>query len=212
MLPILAPEMDAIADEIMKMVTGAGLKVGFTLRPQKLTQRPGWNASQPPGFYPPRWHQHDFYLPDNSTDTAGYAACLIDKVTYAKSRWGASMFYVDTTVNNNGVLPFEVWDLVAKAHPDVAFFPEESAVNYYSATAPLQNNWRSLAIPVNPAVKAIWPSAYSLQLMQFPINFTVSPFEDWVALVKNGDCLLVDPWYNSSENVKVKSIYEAARA
>ena len=211
MLPILAPEMDAIADELVKMVTDAGLGVGFTLRPQKLTQNAGWNASQPPWFQPQRWHQHDFFLPDNSSDVAGYANCLIAKVNYAKTRWGARMFYVDTTANSNGVLPFEVWDLLAKAHPDVVFFPEESSVNYFSVTAPLQDNWKSAAIPVNPAVKAIWPNAYSLQLMQFPINYSVSPFQDWVDLVKAGDCLIMQPWFNSTQNMEVKKIYEAAR-
>ena len=91
MLPVLAPEMDAIADELMAMITGAGLRVGFTLRPQRLEQAPGWNASQPPWFRPQRWHQRDFYLPDNSTDTQGYAQSLIAKVTYAKRRWGVRL-------------------------------------------------------------------------------------------------------------------------
>ena len=122
------------------------------------------------------------------------------------------MFYVDTTVNSNGVLPFEVWDAVARAHPDCIFFPEESAVNYFSATAPLQDDWRSRAIPVNPAVKAIWPAAWSLQLMQFGINYTVSPFEAWVDLVRSGDQLIVDPWYNNSQAMEIKAIYEAAAA
>lgn len=212
MLPTLAPEMDAIADELVGMVTGAGLKVGFTLRPQRLTQVAGWNASQPPWFRPQRWHQQDFYLADNSTDVAAYASCLIAKVTYAKARWGASMFYVDTTVNANGVLPFEVWDIVGRAHPDVQFFPEECSVNYFAVSAPIQDNWGSRAIPVRPAIKAIWPSAYSMQLMQFPLNYTVSPFEDWVALVKSGDCLIINAWYNGSQQMQVKSIYEAARA
>ncbi len=66
-------------------------------------------------------------------------------------------------------------------------------MNYFSVTAPIQDNWRGLAIPVNPAIKAIWPSAYSMQLMQFPLNYTVSPFQDWVDLVKGGDCLIVQP-------------------
>jgi len=88
MLPVLAPEMDAVADELCALVTGAGLRLGFTLRPQRLTQNPGWNASLPPRGEPQRWHQRDFYLPDNSTDVASYAQSLIAKVAYAKGRWG----------------------------------------------------------------------------------------------------------------------------
>ena len=63
------------------------------------------------------------------------------KATYAIQRWGASMFYVDSTANRNGVLPFSVWDRVAAALPGIIFFPEESEPNYFSSTAPLQNNW-----------------------------------------------------------------------
>ena len=122
------------------------------------------------------------------------------------------MFYVDTTVNNNGVLPFEVWDALAQAHPDCMFFPEESEVNYFSATSPIQDNWSSHAIPVNPAVKAIWPSAWSLQLMQFPLNYSIAPFQSWVDLVRAGDQLIVQPWYNSTEQMQIKAIYEAAAA
>ena len=35
---------------------------------------------------------------------------------------------------------------------------------------------------------------------------------DWAALVARGDSLLVQPWYNSSQNVFVKAVYEAAAA
>ena len=64
---------------------------------------------------------------------------------------------------------------------------------------------------MNPAVKAIWPDAYSLQLMQFPLNFTIAPFEEWVALVKAGDSMIIQPWYNGTEQMNIKAIYEAAR-
>ena len=91
--------------------------------------------------------QEDFYNPDNSTDVDAYANNIVRKASYAIKRWGASMFYVDTTVNNNHVLPFEVWDKVAAALPHIIFFPEESENNYFSAAAPLQVSRRCLISP-----------------------------------------------------------------
>ena len=41
--------MDAIADDMFKVITSAGLKCGMTLRPQVLTISPDWN---PPATKP----------------------------------------------------------------------------------------------------------------------------------------------------------------
>lgn len=46
MLATLAPEMDAIADKMFKLITDAGLKCGVTLRPQQLTQNPAWKPGE----------------------------------------------------------------------------------------------------------------------------------------------------------------------
>lgn len=206
----LAPEMDAVADELVGMVTGAGLRVGFTLRPQILTPTPGWNSSIPPNKQPQKYYQRDLYLPDNSTDVAAYAANIISKAQYAIQRWNASMFYVDTTANKNGVLPSTIWDTVHAVLPDIVFFPEESDALDFSVTAPLQDNWGGNAISVNPSVKYMWPAAYSLQLMQFESGG--QPIAPWVALVDEGDVLTYAAWYDAPDNTWIKSIYDAAAA
>jgi hypothetical protein len=79
-----------------------------------------------------------------------------------------------------------VWKGVTAALPDIVFFPEESQPLDFAITAPLQvgtrepfvwsssdlnwsrlqDDWNSAAIPVNAAVKLMWPKAFSLQLMQ----------------------------------------------
>ena len=61
--------------------------------------------------------------------------------------------------------------------------------------------------------------AFSFQLMQFPPGmdnnkaYTNQTVLDWYTpVVKRGDALLMYPWYNASENVFVKRLYEMAHA
>jgi len=212
LLPVLAPEMDAIADELFKMVTDAGMRVGCTLRPQIITQDPAWNASVAPDARPERYFQRELFLPNNDTDVVGIAENLVRKARYAIGRWNASIFYVDSTADSrHGTLPPQVWDLVRAALPGVAFIPEETGVLDFATVTPLQDNWRGGAIGVNPAAKVIWPRAFNYQLMQMNVNTTTAPFERWVELAREGDVFRVDAWYNSSTNVFVKQVLDAAR-
>jgi len=213
LLPLLAPEMDGVADELFRTVTAAGLRAGCTLRPQVVTQAPAWNASVPPDARPERYFQRELFLPNNDTDVAGIAANLVRKATYAIERWNASIFYVDSTVDSkHGTLPPAVWDLVRAALPGVAFFPEETDYALaFSTVTPLQDDWSGAAFGVNPAVKIMWPKAFNFQLLQLDANVSASPFERWVDLAAEGDVFRVDAWYNSSRNVFVKRVLDAAR-
>ena len=95
MLPELAPEMDAIADEserqpsrptdpcyaapsdpldcwaVFKVITDAGLKCGMTLRPTKLTRNPLWKA---PETHPYKYFQKQLtfggYIPNGYSGKA----------------------------------------------------------------------------------------------------------------------------------------------
>ena len=165
MLPELAPEMDAIADELLGSVTAAGLRVGVTLRPQQVTPSPCWNPSMPPSSAAcQKWYQQDLYRPDNTTDVEATAALLVRKARYAISRWNASVFYVDSTANKNGPLPFLVWDRVtAQLPPHILFFPEQHDPLEWANTAPLQDNWGGEPIDVDPVQRAIWPGAWNLR-------------------------------------------------
>ena len=48
--------------------------------------------------------------------------------------------------------------------------------------------------------------------MQFALNETRAPFSQWVDVVKQGDALIIQPWYNGTEQMYIKRVYEAARA
>lgn len=158
MLPVLAPEMDKIADELMGMINSAGIRVGVTLRPQIVTHNPLWNASVAANKPPWPYFQRELVLPDGKTpDEDAITANLMAKATCAIKRWNASVFYVDST----GHPLVSVWDAMRKAFPSVIFIPEQSdwAIDYSTVT-PLQDNWGGAPIGVNPMIKAIWPQAY----------------------------------------------------
>ena len=94
----IAPEMETtisdtksayygqkLDDAYFKTMTSAGLRVGLCLRPQVFTLGANGTASQVP----------------LSTDAA-IIANLEKKARIANSRWGATMFYVDSVVDVNG--------------------------------------------------------------------------------------------------------------
>ena len=102
---------------------------------------------------------------------------------------------------------------VTKALPSVLFIPEETDILDYATVKPLQDNW-----PTNPkgihAVSAaalyMWPKASNFQLMQFGLSHNTAA--DFAPLVKAGDTLRMDAWYNSSDswNIVREAYIEAA--
>jgi len=221
-----APEMDAAADDMFRLITGAGLRCGMTLRPQQWTQNPEWNPQMPPDRPPFRYTQRNLLHPDNTSDIAGTSALLVAKASYAYKRWGCTMFYVDTTVCDpcpGHTIPAEVWYNVHAAMPHCVLFPEESTFASRAVVAPLQNNWGGSAIATPYAATALYGrDAWSFGLMQFPPGGTPagsqpvfanhSLLEEYSALVRRGDSMLVDPWYNNTVNVFVKRAYELVQA
>ena len=113
LIPIAPPT--GVVDDVFKTVTDAGLRLGMTLRPQMLTQIPSWNDKVPPTAKPQKYEQVDFFNADNTTNVQAYIDNIVRKASYAVKRWNASMFYVDTCGNKNGVLPFSIWDGVSSS-------------------------------------------------------------------------------------------------
>ncbi len=90
----LAPEADAVADEFFALFRAAGLRVGVTIRPQEFVSGA----------------QHD---------VADYDATLLRKLDYARGRWGATLFYIDS--NGGPLWPAEAFRLrkLARLRPGV---------------------------------------------------------------------------------------------
>jgi hypothetical protein len=151
-----APEMNAAADSVFALFRNAGLKVGVTLRPQQMqwgTQLPStctYNSvndykdyyimvNQPLGqkfygCYDPNGVKWSLIPKGNGSQTvytpnqvAQVTALLASKAAYAHSRWGATLFYVDSTVWEGGApLPQDVFRALQAQFPDCLFIPEES--------------------------------------------------------------------------------------
>ena len=87
----------------MRNLSDSGnLRVGLTLRPQKLVKDPAYTPGHPQEK-PYRYVQQELLRPDNSTDVEAIAALLIGKMNYAIKRWNCTVFYIDTTGGRNGV-------------------------------------------------------------------------------------------------------------
>ncbi len=161
-----APEMNAVADQLFALFKSAGYKTGVTLRPQQLrwgTQLPAtcqYNSSNdykdyyikvdapylqrfyacydPNGvswsLIPQGNGGQTFYQP---TQPDAVTALLMSKVTYAHSRWGTTIYYVDTSVWSGGSpLPPDIFKQLQLAFPDCVFIPEESVLETMATSLP----------------------------------------------------------------------------
>ncbi len=127
-----APEMESVVtdatsnykgmhliDAYFKTMTDAGFRVGVCVRPQHFVIHPNGTAQQ-------------IYLQDSAVATE-----LIGKMQYAHRRWGATLFYLDSTVESDGaVLDASIFQRAAAALPDSLLIPEESTPKHYAYTAP----------------------------------------------------------------------------
>jgi hypothetical protein len=121
----LAPEMDGCADEFFARFREASIRTGVTIRPQQIEFSAGGVPRQ--------------------TRVWNYGALLLDKIDYARRRWAATLFYVDS---NGGVLwPFEAFHLrrIAAARPDILLIPEYQQPLYYGFSAPYDDIRRGQA-------------------------------------------------------------------
>jgi hypothetical protein len=95
------------------------------------------------------------------TDVASVVAELANKVSYANTRWGATVFYVDSTVWSGGapLLP-AIWQQLQSMFPNCLFMPEESTDATYAYTAPYHDANQS-NIWSSPSHRSLYPSAFA---------------------------------------------------
>jgi hypothetical protein len=115
LLDRLAPEMAPVVDEFFARLRNAGLRVGVTVRPQQL-----------------EFGRH-------GSDQAGVVnikQSLLEKIDFARTHWGATLFYVDS---NGGIRrPDEVMQMrsLAAQRPDILLIPEHHYLPYAAFSAP----------------------------------------------------------------------------
>lgn len=164
LLADVAPEMDQLADDFFRVFTAAGLRVGVTIRMQQAV-RSGGKVTHVPASDPV---QH-----------------LAGLVAYAKQRWGATLFYVDSNDPFDG----DTFRKVLAQYPDVLLIPEQKQTLHYGCGAPYED--ARLGHAATPAdVRKVYPDAFSV------INFVdVATFQSRGSLAGDKDAFLFPGWY-----------------
>lgn len=205
----VAPEMESLIanraspyfgmkldDAYFKTMRNAGFRVGVCIRPQHFTLNPDGTASQ-------------VYLPD-----AAIPAELIRKMRFAHDRWGATLFYVDSTVEQNGaVLDPGIFEQVRSALPDSLILPEETVPKDYAYTAAFQSFLFHGATGTDGTVRLYYPRAFSAILVNDVAPSKLAAAQARLtAAVKAGDILMghIDYWQDN--NPTILQIYADAAA
>jgi hypothetical protein len=234
MLPVISPEMDKVADQMFAQFKNAGYLVGMTLRPQTF----GAGATFPSACHPSTnvdfqdvfintaalwpyrgyacssantWTQPGAHLPYFQTVLSENNAILqqlSQKVAYAHGRWGARLFYVDSTVYEGGhPIDHSVFRALQQQFPDCLFMPEEKTAYYPGATAPYGEPYLGVYY-TPPTWKMIYPQSFSA------INAAhadlINHYNDLLTGVKSGDIMLFQAWFDSPEIPVIQQLYANA--
>ena len=204
----IAPEMESVIqipaspyngskldDAYFKIMRSAGFRVGVCIRPQHFTPGPNGTASQ-------------VDLP-----TASIPGELLRKMRFAHDRWGATLFYVDSTVEPNGaVLNPSIFQQVQAALPDSLIIPEETVPKDYAYTAAFQSFLFHGETGTDPVVYNFYPHAFSAILVNdVAAEKLAAARARLVVSVKAGDILMAHIDYWQENNATVVEIENAAR-
>ena len=204
---VAAPEMESVIsdtssvyagmkldDAYFKTISAAGFRVGVCIRPQQFKKMADGTAQQ-------------IYGSDSAAE-----ASMRYKIRYAHDRWGATLFYIDSTVEQNGgVLDAGIFQRLAAAFPDCLLIPEESAPKHYAYTAPFKTFLFNKDLGTDFGVRDYYPRAFSCTLVNDvdpAILATYTP--QLTASVVAGDILMVHADYWQANNSTVMKIYKAA--
>ncbi len=205
----IAPEMEStvsdrsspymgmkLDDAYFKVMRDAGFRVGVCIRPQHFALNADGTAGQS-------------FLP-----TAAVAAELTRKIRFAHDRWGATLFYIDSTVDaDRGVLPAAIFQQVAHEFPDSLLIPEESTALYYAYTAPFKSFIYNHAFGTEPAVEPLYPDAFSAVLINNVAPDKLNAAEpQLIQQVSRGDILMGQVDYREPNNTAIASIYRQGSA
>lgn len=203
----IAPEMESVVtdaaspyngikldDAYFKIMRSAGFRVGVCIRPQHFTLHADGTATQ-------------VYLPDSAIP-----AELLRKMRFAHDRWGATLFYVDSTVEANGaVLDPAIFQQLAAALPDSLIIPEETVPKDHAYTAPFKSFIFLGVTGTDPAVYNVYPHAFSAILINDVAPSKLAAARAAItASIKAGDIPMVHIDYWQDNNNTILAIENAA--
>ena len=199
LVPTLAPEMEfkndgtkSVIDEYFEKFRAAGLRTGVCIRPQQIVMIDGKPVHQ-------------------DTDDDHATEVLLERIGYAKQRWGCTLFYVDSTttatIGGRSYYP-DVFKAVAQAHPDVLLIPENESMRYFAYSAPL-NSYMHHRVTSTPAgARMVYPKSFSV--LMAPDGDRPEDHDALLSAVRRGDILLFNGWYHSEGTGKIKKLYQEA--
>lgn len=202
-----APEMESVIqdagspykgmkldDAYFKTIHDAGFRVGVCVRPQQFVKNGDGTAGQT-------------YLPDSQI-----AAQLIRKMKYAHDRWGATLFYLDSTVEANGAtLDASIFQKAAAALPDSLLIPEETTPKFYAYTAAFKTFLFHGDLGTDASVYSFYPHAFSVNMINdVDAGKLAAARTQLTDAVRKGDVLMVHADYWQTNNPTVVQIYADA--
>ena len=205
----VAPEMESVVgdpsspyngmkldDAYFKIMRDAGFRVGVCVRPQHFSFYGNGTAEQS-------------FLPASQI-----AAELTAKMRYAHDRWGATLFYIDSTVDaNGGVLDPGIFQQVSASMPDSLLIPEESSPKYYAYTAPFQTFIFHNDLGTPSEIYNYYPRAFSVNLVNDVDAGRLAQYRSQLTeSVRHGDILMLHADYWQANNSTAVEIYQSAGA
>jgi hypothetical protein len=204
----VAPEMEStitditspffgrkLDDSYFQIMSGAGFKVGVCLRPQIFTFGPNGTAAQ-------------LYITGNSAIIAN----LENKARYANGRWGATIFYVDSTVDTNGgTLDPSIFQQLITDLPNFLFIPEESTPRYYAYSAPFYSFLFQTKLGTPASTYNFYPNAFGANLVNDVSASTLATYTPQLTQsVAAGDILMGIGDFWQANDPTLVAIYQAA--
>lgn len=187
MLHNLAPEMNAVADQVFALLRDEGFRTGVTIRADTIT----WYEDKK------IWWHHVAKDPVSN---------LSAKIRYCKERWGCTLFYWDSNVyEDNSILPDDIIKTLNQLHPDVLIMPEWEGdqLGYWKHGAPYKN-LHQYRVDVVPRIKEKVPEAF----MVLNIGYATG---DLNKSVQEGNILMGRVWHDSPELPAIKEAYSSKK-
>lgn len=240
MLPIMAPEMDELADEFFQKFRDAGLRTGVCIRPPQVYRKGDGEWLQGTGSHNPDRNPLDESYEDIWPDGLPWwrfypvVERMNRKIQYAKDRWGCTIFYVDT----NGIVPpfhggdrfsahgadftwveldGHIWRRIAEAHPDVLLIPELRSEEWtfhaaqWAYTVPYEQLDYTGRVGTPENVRRLFPEAkVANYVANTPPKKLESLHDELVDAVRAGDILMGRGWFYDAQNKRLKPVYQDA--
>ena len=184
-------------DAYFKTISAAGLRVGVCLRPQVFALSPNGTAAQN-------------YLANNAAITAN----LESKARYAHTRWGATIFYIDSTVDKyGGTLDPAIFQRLITDTPGFLFIPEETTPRYYAYSAPFYSFMSNNNAGTPAFVYKVYPHAFGANMINDAAASALAACKPQLThAVSHGDILMGHADYWQANNPTLVEIYRAAGA